>query len=172
MWMGAEILTLTDIWPEKPRAMIVGLNPAPTSVEIGHYYQGRAGQGQLRRLADAGLFQDRPSRYFEEAALAAGVGFADIVKRSSVGEGDVRPEEIRYGSVAITEKLEARSVGLVVCVFRHPVKVLLGIEGTPGIQSKTTSWGARVFRTPGPYDKRDNVQRVMNALRDVLEDTR
>lgn len=171
-WMGTEVLTLADIWPENPRAVIVGLNPAKTSVDAGHYYQGRAGQGQLRRLADAGLFRATSSRYFEDAALAAGVGFTDIVKRPSVGEGDVRPEEIRYGSATLAEQLAVRKVPLVVCVFRHPVKVLLGSEGSPGIQAKTTSWGARVFRMPGPYDKRGNVVRVMNELRHVLGNSR
>lgn len=37
-WMDAEVLTLADVWPESPRAMIVGLNPAPASVAAGHYY--------------------------------------------------------------------------------------------------------------------------------------
>ncbi len=31
-WMGVRTLTLADIWPEHPRAMIVGINPAPSSV--------------------------------------------------------------------------------------------------------------------------------------------
>ena len=56
-WMGEPVLTLAALWPEQPRAMIVGLNPAPASVEVGHYYQGRSGQRQLLRLADAGLFE-------------------------------------------------------------------------------------------------------------------
>lgn len=171
-WIGTEVLTLADVWPENPRAVIVGLNPAKTSVDAGHYYQGRAGQGQMRRLADAGLFPAASSRYFEEAALAAGVGFTDIVKRPSVGEGDVRREEIRYGSAVLAANLAARDVPLVVCVFRHPVKVLLGSEGSPGVQAKATSWGARVFRMPGPYDKRENVVRVMNELRHILGNSR
>lgn len=82
----------------------------------------------------------------------------------SRGEGDVRSEEIRFGSALLAEKLAARSVELVVCVFRHPVKVLLGSEGTPGLQAKRTPWGAQVFRMPGPYDKRENVERVMSEL--------
>ena len=75
--MGSEVLTLADAWPEAARAAIVGLNPAPTSVEAGHYYQGRVGQSQMRRLADACLFTKSSSKYFEEAALASGVGFTD-----------------------------------------------------------------------------------------------
>lgn len=170
-WMGADVLTLADVWPDEPRAVIVGLNPAPPSVAAGHYYQGQVGQTQLRRLASAGLFRLPSGRYFEEAALESGVGFTDIVKRPSRGEGDVRPDEIRFGSALLAEKLAARDVELVVCVFRHPVKVLLGSEGTPGLQTKRTSWGAQVFRMPGPFDKRENVEVTLSELRGLLEAT-
>jgi TDG/mug DNA glycosylase family protein len=163
-WMGSEVLTLADVWPTTPRAMIVGLNPAPSSVAAGHYYQGQVGQGQLRKLGLAGLFTLPAGRYFEDAAVAAGVGFTDIVKRPSRGEADVSAGELRFGSDALAEKLRSRGVELVVCVFRHPVKVLLGREGVPGMQEKRTSWGAQVFRMPGPFDKRESVARVMTEL--------
>ena len=168
-WMGDEVLTLADVWPQVPRAMIVGLNPAPSSVAAGHYYQGQVGQGQLRKLASAGLFRTPTGRFFEDAALSAGVGFTDIVKRPSRGEGDVSSDEIRFGSAYLADKLQSRGVDLIVCVFRHPVKVLLGSEGVPGMGAKRTSWGARVFRMPGPFDKRENVARVMAELTAHLE---
>ncbi|MGF2948221.1 uracil-DNA glycosylase family protein [Microbacterium alcoholitolerans] len=163
-WMGQEILTLADIWPDNPRAMIVGLNPAPTSVEAGHYYQGRAGQGQLRKLAATGLFELPGGRHFEKAALASGVGFTDVVKRPTTGEGGVTKAEIAYGSRLLADNLSARNVGLVICVFRHPVKELLGVEGRSGMQEKRTLWGAQVFRMPGPYDKRETVEKVLAEL--------
>ncbi|WP_426186093.1 uracil-DNA glycosylase family protein [Microbacterium sp. TWP3-1-2b2] len=168
VWMREEILTLADIWPGSPKAMIVGLNPAPTSVEAGHYYQGRAGQGQLRKLAAAGLFALPTGHHFEEAALAARIGFTDIVKRPTTGESGVTKAEIAHGSQLLAEHLSARDVGLVVCVFRHPVKAILGIEGVPGIQEKRTSWGAQVFRMPGPYDKRETVEEILAELTESL----
>ncbi|WP_156784910.1 hypothetical protein [Microbacterium sp. BH-3-3-3] len=90
------------------------------------------------------------------------------MKRPSVGEGDVSNEEIRFGSAELAAKLAERQVELLVCVFRHPVKALLGSEGAPGLQARTTASGAKVFRMPGPYDKRENVQRVMAELTAVL----
>jgi double-stranded uracil-DNA glycosylase len=169
-WMGGPVLTLEDIWPEHPRAMIVGLNPAPASVELGHYYQGRSGQRQLLRLADAGLFP-RPeigSTYFESAALQAGVGFTDVVKRPTRGEKDVSARETEFGRAALNSELETRGVALVVCVFRHPVTALLGASGTPGFQARTTGWGARVFRMPGPFAAAAEVNDVMAELSDAI----
>lgn len=145
-WMSESVLTLEDVWPGRPRAMIVGLNPAPASVAVGHYYQGRSGQRQLLRLADAGLFR-RPefgSTYFEQTALDARVGFTDMVKRPTHGEKEVSQKEIEFGREALNTELEARDVPLVICVFRHPVTALLGTSGTPGFQEQTTRWGARV----------------------------
>ncbi|PTT22943.1 hypothetical protein DBR36_00940 [Microbacterium sp. HMWF026] len=91
VWMGDPILTLADIWPDETRAMIVGLNPAPKSVEIGHDYQGASGRRQLLRLTKAGLlYSPAPDTYFEESALASGVGWTDPVKRPTRGRGTCR----------------------------------------------------------------------------------
>ncbi|WP_442574866.1 hypothetical protein ACSBPH_13675 [Microbacterium sp. F51-2R] len=62
--------------------------------------------------------------------------------------GDVGIDEIRYGSATLAEKLRTRGVALVVCVFRHPVKVLLGSEGAPGMQTRQTSWARVSFGCP------------------------
>lgn len=167
-WMGEQVLTLADVWPEHPRAMIVGLNPAPVSVAAGHYYQGQTGQRQLRRLVEAEVIGRSVGRDFEESALAAGVGFTDIVRRPTKGEGGVGVIEIEYGRRALRDKLAARSVLLIICVFRHPVKALLGTDGAPGVQPHRTDWGATVFRMPGPFDSRERAEAVMAQLPPLL----
>lgn len=170
-WMGAEYLTLRDVLPTSPRAMIVGLNPSPVSVAAGHYYQGQVGQRQLRRLASAGLF-DLPegARTFEDAALASGVGFTDIVKRPTVGEKDLVAGELEHGRSLLAEKLAALDVPLVVCVFGHPVEALLGRKaaGGQGLQQARMDWGAQVFRMPGPYDAVAKADLVMAELQTVV----
>lgn len=165
-WMGQPVLTLEDVWPARPRGVIVGLNPSPSSVAVGHHYQGRLAQRQLLRLADAGLFR-RPecgSTYFEGAVLDAGIGLADLVKRPTCAEKHISPREIEFGRRALHAELEARRVPLVICVFRHPVTVLLGTSDRPGFQPRTTTWGARVFRMPGPFAAADEVREVMAEL--------
>ncbi|QCU77187.1 hypothetical protein E7744_02350 [Citricoccus sp. SGAir0253] len=168
-WLGEPILTLRDLWPQDARAMIVGLNPSPVSVAAGHYYQGPVGQRQLRSLAEAGLFtlaQDQHA--FEEAALAAGVGFTDIVKKPTVGEKDLTAEDLRVGREQLRAKLDAHPVDLIVCVFRHPVEALLGHPGRPGFQEERTASGARIFRMPGPFAATRPRQAVLAQLRDAL----
>lgn len=170
-WMGVEYVTLADVLPERPRAMIVGLNPSPVSVAAGHYYQGQVGQRQLRRLASTGLFKLPDGvRTFEEAALESEVGFTDIVKRPTVGEKDLVAGELEHGRALLAAKLGELDVPLVVCVFRQPVEALLGrsAAGGPGLQEARTSWGARVFRMPGPYDAATKADAVMGELADLL----
>jgi len=170
-WMGVDYLTLRDVLPHRPRAVIVGLNPSPVSVAAGHYYQGPVGQRQLRRLAAAGLFTLPDGvRTFEDAAIAAGVGFTDIVKRPTVGEKDLVTGEVEHGSGLLAEKLGALNVPFVVCVFRHPVEALLGrsAAGGPGLQQARTAWGAPVFRMPGPFDAAAKADAVMAQLQEIV----
>ncbi|WP_363353218.1 uracil-DNA glycosylase family protein [Microbacterium sp. LMI12-1-1.1] len=167
-WMGASVLTLADVWPEPTRAMIVGLNPAPKSVAAGHYYQGAVGRRQLLRLADAGLFQRPSDRYFENEAIAAGVGFTDLVKRPTTGEADVPGHEQAHGRDALVSELASRAVPLVVCVFRHPADAILDGKSVVGFQVHTTPWGGALFRMPGPFENAARSDAVMTTLREYI----
>lgn len=171
-WKGDDLLTLADIWPEKPRAMIVGLNPAPGSVAAGHYYQGASGRRQILRLAEAGLFP-APSdgTYFEAAALASGVGFTDLVKRPTRGENDLASAELAHGRALLVEALRARGVPLVVCVFRQPADAIMGGKSVVGFQDRSTPWGGRLFRMPGPFERADRVEARLRVLREALSAT-
>lgn len=169
---GQGGLTLADLWPtDRVIVAVVGLNPRPESVEAGHYYQGSAGRRQLLRLAEAGLFDPGAAPFLDDAALQRGIAFTDIVKVPSLGEKQVKAERIREGLPLLEASLAARGVPLVIGVFRHPVQALLGLKKSkPGLQEKTTSWGAHVFRMPGPYAKADEVNRVLGELGKVLRE--
>ena len=136
----------------------------------GHYYQGQSGQRQMRRLVAAGLMSEPAGSNFEEVALAARVGFTDLVKQPTVGEGDLGRSELSYGKAELLRILAARQVPLIVCVFRHPVAALLGQAETPGLQQKRTETGAQVFRMPGPFQAAAKASAVMGELSQLLAD--
>lgn len=170
LWLGKSVVTLADVWPkrspEPTRAAIVGLNPAPSSVAAGHYYQGRFGQRQLLRLAEAGLFVRPVSSYFEDAVTAAGIGLTDLVKRPTVGEKDVTDRELTYGRSALVEKLTSHGVKLVVCVFRQPADAILRAPSRVGFQTDTAPWGGQLFRMPGPFSAANLVAHKLQELGD------
>ena len=88
----------------------------------------------MQRLADIWAFNVTGNgRYVEKYAQAAGIGFTDIVKRPTPGEGDVTREELEYGRQILFRVLSERAVPLVICVFAKPVKALLGHDGVPGV---------------------------------------
>jgi TDG/mug DNA glycosylase family protein len=80
-WMGERIVMLEDLLRPGLRAVCVGINPSPVSVEAGHYYQGPVGQRFFSRLRQAGILADHGAGYEDDAAFAAGIGFTDIIKR-------------------------------------------------------------------------------------------
>lgn len=168
-WMGERILTLADIWPAPCRAMIVGINPAPKSVEVGHYYQGGYGRQQMRRLAAAGVFDvTAADRYVEKHAVAAAIGFTDLVKRPTCSARHVRSDELEFGKQRLERELSQRDIPLIICVFKQTAVELIGRADAPGVQTRVTSWGARVFRMPGPTESNATARPVLATLSDLL----
>lgn len=173
-WFGGREgqWTLADLWPQgSVRAAIVGLNPAPKSVEAGHYYQGNAGQRAMQRLRAAGLIEaPLDGEHQDDAALRAGVAFTDLVKRPTVGEKDLRKADLEAGRGELLRKLAEKNVPLVVCVFRHPAKVLVDGTATVGFQMAADGV-TRVFRMPGPYAAQATVDAAMAELEVELRAT-
>jgi TDG/mug DNA glycosylase family protein len=88
-WMGEEIETLADLIPDSPRAICVGINPAPSSVAAGHYFQGRQGQRFYGRLRQAGLMPSPTGGFEGDVALSVGIGFHRHRKRpTEIREND------------------------------------------------------------------------------------
>lgn len=173
---STQVKTLAELWPEAPRAMVIGLNPAPRSVDAGHYYQGAYGQRQMYRLAQAGLFElDEVDAFVDDAAVAFGVGFADLVRRPTPGEGDVSTQEILEGAQRIKTELLKRRVPLVISVFRHPAQYLSGLPKRhvkPGFLALTDVPGTKLFRMPGPTAASASADQAMAQLRAYLQEQR
>lgn len=164
-WMGTEVLTLAEVWPARPRAVVVGINPSLTSVTAGHYFQGQGARSRIMMLVKAGLLElNDGERHFERAALEANVGFADLVRRPTPSAADLPDNEIQYGKRIFETKMAAREVPLVITIYAPPAEALMGKRPQSGYQSELTSWGARVFNLPRPYLKAELAAEVMAKL--------
>lgn len=160
---SGSFLTLADLWPTPCRAVIVGVNPAPRSVEAGHYYQGSNGRTALARLRAAGLLPPDTGGFADDEAAASGIGFTDLAKRPTRRATELTAGEVTEGRARLRADLEARRVPLIVCVFKPAVVALLGHVDPPGFQNEAFA-GSRVFRMPGPYAPTGDVERVMQEL--------
>lgn len=164
-WLGRPIQTLADLWPQEPKAVIVGINPAPVSVEVGHYYQGRMGQALFRRLRGAGVLSPTTRGYEDDQAVAAGIGFTDAVKRPTNSAAEVSHEELRAGTEALERKLGEREIPLVIFSFKKAATTLLGNFDDSGFLEDRTLGGASVFVMPGPYESTATAEKTLQNLR-------
>jgi TDG/mug DNA glycosylase family protein len=161
-WRGKEVETLEDLLRPGLRAVVVGINPAPVSVAAGHYYQGRLGQAFFGRLRRAGLLRNGPG-WEDDAALAAGIGFTDIVKRSTTSASEIPADELDYGKSILLSKLEWVRPEIVVFTFKKTANVFFGAFAGYGFVSKQLA-GGEVFVMPGPYERADRVDAALRAL--------
>lgn len=161
-------LTLADLWPDgEIEIVIAGLNPAPPSVAAGHYYQGRNGKQMLKRVASAMFAPELlGGEHLDDALLARGIGFTDLVKAPTVGEKDVSEQQLVESLPEFERKLADRDVRLVISIYRHAGMRLLRKKKLerPGLQNELTSWGARVFITPNPYGAAEQTRPVYEQL--------
>lgn len=124
-WIGEDVETLEDLLRSDLRAVAIGINPRPKSVAAGHYYQGNYGQTFFRRLRKAGLLPDGDG-FEDDRAVAAGIGFTDVVKRPTRTENDLRPGELGHGRTILEAKLTEFDVPLVIFVFKRAAETVLG----------------------------------------------
>lgn len=164
-WMGEEIVTLEDLLRPELRVLCIGINPALTSVERGHYYQGRSGQGFLARLRAVGLLPVYDGRWEDDVAFELGIGQADVVKRPTAKAKAISAAEFAYGRRALNERLEGVLAELVIFTFKGAARKLFGDFEGHGFISGLTLCGGEVFVMPGPYEKSEVAQKSLSELR-------
>lgn len=167
-WMGESIETLEDLLRPGLNAVCVGINPTPTSVAAGHYYQGGAGRRVVAKLRDAGVIPLVDEHQFDDdAAFAAGIGFTDVVKRPTSNARQLRRAEFDYGRQLLADKLHAVKPKVVIVTFREAAERLFGKGTVPGV----TLAGGDVFVMPGPYERRAAATPLLDELAAMLRRT-
>jgi TDG/mug DNA glycosylase family protein len=162
-WMGEQIETLADLFPPEPRAVCVGINPAPRSVEAGHYYQGRQGQRFFGRLRQAEVLGAVSDGFEDDAALAAGIGFTDVLKRPTPSADLLTSAEKRHGVELLAEKLAAVRAPVIIFPFKAAAVELVGrFEDNGWLRQEFA--GSRLFVMP-PYDSATTAAPTLASLR-------
>ena len=166
--MGTEVDTLADLLPSRPRAVCVGINPAPTSVAAGHYYQGRQGQRFFARLVQTGVLEPVTDGFEDDAAVAAGVGFTDVVKRPTRRADEVSSDELRHGRELLESKLLLVGATALIFPFKAAAVALVGrFRGNGWLEEPFA--GCRLFVMPGPYEKRESADSTLAKLGSLLD---
>ena len=158
---GRSVLTLRELLRPGLRAVFVGINPSPTSIQCGHYYQGTHGKRFWRRLQDHGLAVDLPAGREDDEAFAQGFGFADVVRRPTPSAAELSRQEICDGVPVLVDRLSALGEARPLVVFVYK-KAELAAAGA------LHEAGFRTYRMPGPYAATGDARLAMLALTKVL----
>lgn len=149
--MGTEVETLADLFPHTPRAVCVGINPAPGSVAAGHYYQGRQGLRFFARLRQASALSSVYNGFEGDAALESGIGFTDVVKRPTANADLLTAAERRHGAELLADKLRDVRAPVLIFPFKAAAVELIGrFEGNGWLATEFA--GSRLYVMPGRYE--------------------
>jgi TDG/mug DNA glycosylase family protein len=162
-WMGSKVETLADLLPSSPRAVCVGINPAPPSVAAGHYFQGTQGQRFFARLRQADLLPRHENGFEDDIAFARGIGFTDVVKRPTARSDEVPDSEMRHGVELLREKLQAIRAPVLIFPFKRAAVAVVGkFDGNGWLTQRFA--GADLFVMPGPYESTSTATATIGQL--------
>lgn len=153
---GQQVETLQELLKPGLRAIFIGINPSPVSVEAGHYYQGKLGKAFWGRLQRHGLMGPLLAGAEDEAAHKAGFGFADLVRKPTSRAHGLSDDEKKLGGNALAARLmELPDRPLVIFVFKQAEEYSAALLHKAGFATELM---------PAPYAERAVVEEQMAKL--------
>ncbi len=104
---GKPVLTLKELVSPSIHTLIVGINPPPPAVAVGHYYQGRLGRQLWRcmRVAGIGNLLESDRGQEDSVLFHQGFGFMDLVRRPTARASQLRSDEWRQGGDSLIQRV-------------------------------------------------------------------
>lgn len=161
-----SVRTLRDILPEKPglKALFIAKVPAPKSVDVGHYFQGKQGRMFWNRLTDYKLLKST-TEFEDDSLLSHGFGITDIVKIPRSYGNEPSNAEYRSGMDRIMSLIEVHSPKVVIFIYKGVLDQMLRLHFDVKQKSDygfnvplKPYFGARVFVFPLPGTRCTAVQ--------------
>eukprot|EP00062_Callorhinchus_milii_P010512 gi/632955491/ref/XP_007893492.1/ PREDICTED: G/T mismatch-specific thymine DNA glycosylase [Callorhinchus milii] len=130
----AELLTKTlpDILTYDLDIVIIGINPGLMAAYKGHHYPG-PGNHFWKCLFLSGLV-DKPLNHMDDNSLPEkyGIGFTNMVERTTPGSKDLSSKEIREGGKILLQKLQKFKPLIAVfngkCIYENFSKEVFGVK--------------------------------------------
>ena len=141
---------MDDIIAVDLRALIVTINPAARSAQIGHAFSS-PGNPFWRLLHVSGLTPEQLAPSEERRLLDFGLGLASTVQRPTAGAGELSAGERRSGADdvrSLVNRYRPRLVALLGLTL-YPLYVPGGSSSGPGLKSERLE-GAELYVLPNP----------------------
>jgi TDG/mug DNA glycosylase family protein len=120
------MLELVDKVPEKARIVFVGINPAIRSAEVGHYYAHPSNQF-WNLLSKSGIAPRPVTAVDDDWLMTQGFGFTDVVKRPTVGVGDIAGHEYGQAPDRIQQIIDSIQPRVMAFVSKTAARAYLGV---------------------------------------------
>ncbi|XP_064605577.1 G/T mismatch-specific thymine DNA glycosylase-like [Liolophura sinensis] len=156
--------TLPDHMAPNLDIVIVGINPGLYAAYVGHHYAG-PGNHFWKCLYLSGLIPEPMTAYEDSKLLEHGIGFTNIVARTTRGSSDLTRKEIKEGATILAEKLRQYKPKIAVFNGKGIYEIFLGhknfhigkqpdlLEGTETTVYVMPSSSARCSQLPRAVDK-------------------
>lgn len=174
---GKAFFTFQDILPEEGKLdlLIVGKVPAPTSVRLGHYFQGRQGKAMWNKLTEYGILKLRTD-YHDDSLISNNIGITDIVKEPREAGNEPSIFEYQEGKERILRIIDKYNPKVIFFVYKpvleNCVPFMSKIEYGFNDHLSKYFYGSKVFLYPmsGVRMVTTNViESKMQELKIVLE---
>ena len=141
---------LSDVIVERPRVLLVGINPGLRSGAIGHHFAGR-GNPFWRLMHAAGLVPELLSAEEDERLAEFGIALTNICPRVTRTAAELTTAELGAGRRALAGKIEKLRPRVVAFVGLSVFQAFFGLKKSGGAGPKAERVaGARVFVVPNP----------------------
>ena len=118
-------------------------------------------------MRGAGVIEAARDGFDDDAAVAAGVGFTDVVKRPTPRADELSAPEKRHGVELLAEKLKKVRSPVLIFPFKAAAVLLVGqFDGNGWLRQEFA--GSRLFVMPGPYERAQTAESTLSTLRSGL----
>jgi mismatch-specific thymine-DNA glycosylase len=171
--------TLSDILPVDGNLEIlfIAKTPAPTSVDIGHYFQGRQGTMFWNKLSEFDILKVPYGQFADKYLLSNNYGITDIVKIPRSYGNEPLDDEYKQGLERILGVIEKYKPRVIVFVYKkvldNIIRLSFGISDKSdyGFNSKLDKYFKSkvfVFPMPGTRCKREQAIQSMSELKKII----
>ncbi|KAK7880684.1 hypothetical protein WMY93_032682 [Mugilogobius chulae] len=138
--------TLPDVIEDKLDILIIGINPGLMSAYKGHHYPN-PGNHFWKCLFLSG-FTEKQLNYLDDTSLPQkyGIGFTNMVERTTPGSKDLSSKEIREGGKQLLEKLQKYKP--LIAAFNGKGIYEIFCKETFGVKAKNLEFGLQPYKIP------------------------
>jgi TDG/mug DNA glycosylase family protein len=141
---------LHDVIVDRPRLLLVGINPGLRSGATGHHFAGR-GNPFWRLVHAARLVPELLTAAEDERLAEFGIALTNICSRVTRTAAELGAREMESGRRALAKKIEKLRPRVVAFVGLSVYQAFFGLKKSGGAGAKAERIaGARVFVVPNP----------------------